>query len=237
MRAMTRRARMIAVGIATCFGILAVVEPVRGDGGDVLPPQARPRGISLTEAATTVAPFTAALNAGLGVQLEYLEPLPLQVLYVDPETLDFEFEDGGITGVGSNHFTVPTGTMFYVPILNADDTGVDAPSFPTDDAGTVPYFFGRSQFGAEGMTIIVDGQSTEIGSAYLSRLLSFPEGLPSGATRYLTLGVFLTPLTPGTHTIIIRGAFTGAALQERYGLEFFGEEITYTVEVVPGGRP
>ena len=38
MRAMTRRARMIAVGIATCFGILAVVEPVRGDGGDVLPP-------------------------------------------------------------------------------------------------------------------------------------------------------------------------------------------------------
>src|SRR4051812_22850524 len=237
MRAMTRRALVIAVGIAAFFGILAGGGRVRGEGGDALPRQAKLQGVSRAEAATIVAPFTAALNAGLGIRLEYLELLPFQVLYVDPETVAFEFEDGGITGVGSNHFTVPTGTGFYVPIINADDTGVDAPFFPTNDAGTVPYFFGRSQFGAEGMTIIVDGQATEIGSSYLSRLLSFPEGLPSGATRYLTLGVFLTPLTPGTHTITIRGAFTGAALQERYGLEFFGEEITYMVEVVPDGRP
>src|SRR5262249_4380991 len=123
MRAMTRRAPAIAVGIAAFFGILAAAEPVRGDGGDVLPPGAKLRGVRLTEAATPVAPFTAALNSGLGVQLEYLEPLPFQVLYVDPETIRFEFADGGITGVGSNSFTVPTGASFFVPIINADDTG------------------------------------------------------------------------------------------------------------------
>ncbi|WZO95759.1 hypothetical protein EP7_002728 [Isosphaeraceae bacterium EP7] len=230
MRAMTRGATAIAAGMIACSGLLAVAGSATA-GGKILPPTARANGLSLTDIARIVAPFTAAGN-----DPALLQPTPVQVLHYDPATAEFSFGDGGITATGSGRFTVPTGTMFYIPVFNADDTGLDAPFFPTDDAGGVAFFFGRSQFGAEGITIIVDGQATVLGPDYLSGLLSFSEPLASGATRVLTVGAFLTPLPPGTHTITIRAAFTGAAFPDRYGLAFFAEDITYTVEVVPGRR-
>jgi hypothetical protein len=235
------RARAIAAGIAACIGFLTVAVPVRaGGGGNVMPPTAQPHGFSLTGIARLVAPFTASGN-----NPAFFPETPFQILFVDPATSHFEITDidhdglPELTGVGTNRFVVPTGTMFYVPIINADDTPPDGPFFPTTQtsrAGVIDYFFGQSQLGAEGMTIIVDGQATEIGPPYLSDLLSFPSGLPSGATRYLTLGVFLTPLTPGTHTVTIRGKYAGDALPNRDGLDSFGEDITYTVDVVPGGK-
>jgi hypothetical protein len=51
-----------------------------------------------------------------------------------------------------------------------------------------------------------------------------------GGTHYMTLAAFLTPLTPGTHTVAIEGDFSGLAV-----LNFFHAPVdfvlTYTVNV------
>jgi len=48
----------------------------------------------------------------------------------------------------------------------------------------------------------------------------------------LILGVFLTPLTLGTHTIKLHGQLAGAAVVQAYGGPFT-EDITYFVTVAP----
>jgi hypothetical protein len=56
--------------------------------------------------------------------------------------------------------------------------------------------------------------------------------LDGGGTHYTTIGVFLTPLTPGTHTVEIKGTLAGAAVLAFTGGTPSGEDITYTVRVV-----
>ena len=72
---------------------------------------------------------------------------------------------------------------------------------------------------------MVDSQVTSLGPAYA--VGAETPGLPTGGNLYTVAAVFLTPLSPGTHTVIIRARFTGEALA-RGVFEF---EITYTVIV------
>jgi hypothetical protein len=47
-------------------------------------------------------------------------------------------------------------------------------------------------------------------------------------------GVFLSPLSPGTPTITIRGGAWGDLVEETLGITHLREDFTYTVNVVRG---
>jgi hypothetical protein len=49
----------------------------------------------------------------------------------------------------------------------------------------------------------------------------------------ITVGAFLSPLSPGTHTVAIAGEFSGALFQQLTGLNFVQFEATYAVTVLP----
>ena len=69
---------------------------------------------------------------------------------------------------------------------------------------------------------------TELGPDYVAGAITKP--LPDGGgTGYIAIAAFLTPLSKGTHTVSISGAFDGAAFDPFGG--GFGFEITYTVIV------
>jgi hypothetical protein len=80
--------------------------------------------------------------------------------------------------------------------------------------------------------VVVDGEVTSLGPEYV--VGTETPVLGTGGDRYTTAAVFLTPLSPGTHTVTIRARFTGEAFEEFP--EFFPGgvfefEITYTVIV------
>ena len=81
--------------------------------------------------------------------------------------------------------------------------------------------------------MIVDRESTPLGPSYVAGPVTTPPLLDGGGTHYTTIGVFLTPLTPGTHKVEIKGTLAGAAVLAITGGTPFGEDITYTVHVVP----
>ena len=78
-------------------------------GRGVLPPSATPKGYSLADMSRLTALFTTSGN-----QASYYPKTPFQVLYVNP----------------GNSFTVRRGTMFYVPLWNADDSPPVVGKFP-----------------------------------------------------------------------------------------------------------
>jgi hypothetical protein len=205
-------------------------------GGTVLPATARPHGYSLEDATKALALFTTSGN-----DTQYLPPkteFPFQVLYDDPNTRTFtQIEINGRNGIlatSSNHFTVASGTPFFVPLWNADDSPPVVGDFPKDASGATDYFFNSKQLGATGFQIIVDGKSTPIGPSYVAFATTAP--LPDGGgTHMITLGAYLHPLSVGTHTITITGALTGDAVYATYG-QIFAENITYTVQVAPHGK-
>jgi hypothetical protein len=53
--------------------------------------------------------------------------------------------------------------------------------------------------------------------------------LDGGGTHIMTLGVFLTPLSKGTHTISYQATFAGAAVAPTYGVTFLKFVNTYMV--------
>lgn len=185
-------------------------------GGDLLPPTAKPKGYSLSDIAKATAAFSVS---GPGNRSSANEPkIPFQILY----TSDINKPP--------NTFSVRPGTMLYVPIAFADDSPIILGTFPdfADSAAVANYFFSPDQLGAEFLEIVVDGQVASIGedSGYAVGVKTPP--LPDGGgTHYLTVAVFLTPFTKGTHTVTIRGKFTGTAL----GGETFEFKDTYTVTV------
>ena len=185
-------------------------------GGDLLPPTAKPKGYSLSDIAKATAAFSVS---GPGNRSSANEPkTPFQILY----TSDINKPP--------NTFSVRPGTMLYVPIAFADDSPPILGTFPdfTDPAAVANYFFSPDQLGAEFLEIVVDGQVASIGedSGYAVGVETPP--LPDGGgTHYLTVAVFLTPFTKGTHTVTIRGRFTGTAL----GGDTFEFKDTYTVTV------
>jgi len=195
-------------------------------GGKVMPAGAQPHGWSLARMTGALALFTTGGNDPANYP-----DTPFQVLYVDPSTVNVVPVNGGLQTVGSNTFTVPVGTSFFVPLFNVDDSPPVLGTWPANHQEAIGYFFGASQIGARGFEITIDGQSASIGSAYLAGPVGTPPLLDGGGTHILTLGAFLHPLTPGTHTVSIAGGVFGEQLLSTFGISFLTENDTYRVTV------
>jgi hypothetical protein len=200
-----------------------------GDGGHVLPPDARPHGYSLAKMAQLVGQFTTSNN-----NPTYYPNTPFQILFQDPATETSTPVAGGVVQTGRNVFNVAPGTMFYVPVGNADDSPPFVPGFPSAPGpAAVHYFFSPKYNGGKNFAIIVDGESTELGPDYLAGPVTTPPLLDGGGTHIITLGAFLSPLKKGVHTVTIQGGFFGAPLQSTFGIAFETFSITYFVNVGP----
>ncbi len=216
----------VTLALALLFGVVtASPSAAKGGGGRALPPNARPHGYSLSEMGRETAVFSLSNN-----DPALLPDTPFQVLYVDPATVGFVPDDGGLLATGTNTFTVEVGTPFYVPLFSVNTLPPVLGVFPTTRAEAISYFFDQSQIGGKGFEVIVDGKSTPVGAAYLTGpVTTVFEGED---VQVITLGVFLHPLPPGTHTVTIRGGVFGDLIAETYGIQFLREDFTYTVNVV-----
>ena len=74
----------------------------------------------------------------------------------------------------------------------------------------------------------MDGKSTPVRAAYLVGPVTTPPLNDGGGTHIIQLAAFLSPMTAGTHTVEIKGEFTGQAIQPT---TFISEDITYMVHV------
>jgi hypothetical protein len=199
-----------------------------GGGGDVLPAEARFHGFTLTDMVAVTALFNTSNN-----DLSQYPQTPFQILFVDRSTQVFNFVNGGVVITGTNQFTVAAGTPFYVPVEFIDDSPPILGTFPTDPSMVANYIFAHDQTGSKNLQIIVDGRVTPIGSAYAAGPVQTPPLLDGGGTHIITVGAFLTPLSPGTHTVAIAGEFSGVLFQQATGLTFEQFALTYTVTVTP----
>jgi hypothetical protein len=179
--------------------LVAACPALAGSGGNVLPANANPKGYSLSDAAAT----TAVYNTG-----------PRDT--AQPNWPFFLLADDA---------TVKPGTFLYVPIFFADDSGVVDPApFPTDlnDQDVVGNYIIDSVnafIHAHGVPasveitdlfIEVDGKDTVLDDSYVSGVTTppLPDGQPAG-THYIVAAAFLTPLTPGKHTVGVGGIING----------------------------
>ena len=191
---MWTRDRILKVLLAV-LGVLTCTAPALAGGGNVLPPSATPRAYSLSE----IAVATAVYNTGVNVGLSPSPPnVPFEVLV--PDTL---------------HVTVKPGTMLYLPIFFSDDSDTVAPGFPADiaDQQAAADFLNSyvlMNFGVTDFIVQVDGQTTILDDDYIVGVTTapLPDGPPAG-THYIVSAAFLTPLTPGTHTVGLGGIIGG----------------------------
>jgi hypothetical protein len=227
-----RRKGFVVLALTSIFCV-AGVSPANASGGRLLPPQASPYGYSIESIASELAQFSASGN-----DPQYLpDTKPIQVLYAAPETFRRfpAVPDGnGVLTTGSNSFTVRAGTVFFVPLWNADDSPPYAAPFPTTDAEARSYFFDPDKTGGRNFEIIVDGKRHRVGPAYLTGPFSTPPLPDGGGTHMITLGAFLSPLDPGRHVVSIRGGVFGADIKATYEEAFFREAISYRVDVRKG---
>ncbi|HEY3310973.1 MAG TPA: hypothetical protein VGK00_04960 [Anaerolineales bacterium] len=194
--------------------VLSLAATPTPSGGVVLPAVAIARDYSLKEAAAT----TAVFNVGTRTEDTLPADFPFQILYVAPNSV-------------SNSFTVPAGTMLYVPIVYSTD--MDTPyvlRYPdvNDPADVSDYYFGRNRLGADTLRITVDGKDTDLGPGYAAGTNT--AGLPDGGHAYTVVAAFLTPLTPGEHTVSVYGHLSGTDSLNNFGgpWEF---SISYSVIV------
>jgi hypothetical protein len=218
----------LTIFLAFALGYAAPSGAATG-GGRVLPPQARVFGYSLSDMASETALFTFTENDPANYP-----DTPIQVLYADLNTFEATEVDGCTHVTLSNEFTTSVRTFYYVPILNNSDIPPLHGVFPTTAAESRAHFFGPNGFAGQ-YEVVVDGSATPVGPAFAVGPVAAPlESL--GGSRVDTLGVFLAPLRPGTHTVVVRGTLTGPITQEAFGVECLSFEFTYTVHVVlPGG--
>ncbi len=216
------RARFAAAAGLLVALAVASAGPAWSKGSSVRPPTAKAHGLSLTEMAEAVAPFTVSDNNPAAYP-----DTPLQVLYIDGVD-DWQMVDGGLVATANDSFTVAPGTTLYVPLFNLSDVPPYLEPFPSTPAEASPYFFDLSQFGGS-FEIVVDGVATPIGPEYLVGPIT-DEG---SGTRLITLGAFVGPLSVGTHTVTVNGGIYGAAVDKTHGVSFIEEHLNYTVTVVP----
>jgi hypothetical protein len=195
-------------------------------GGHVMPPNARPFGFSLRDMAAKNAQFVTSFN-----NPQFFPTTPFQILYFDPTTVVFSSLPGnGVIETGSKAFPVSEGTVFYVPIANVDDSPPVAGIFPTSSTTAAGYWFDSSQLGGS-QSIVVDGKTTSIGAKYLVGPITTQPLQDGGGTHIITIGVFLTPLNKGSHTVSISTRLDGAAILPALSINFLEGEFTYSVIV------
>jgi len=204
---MKRSLLVLAVSILVAGGTRLTAG---GDGGPVLPASATPSDFSLDDMAAELALFSSSGN-----DLAHYPDTPFQILYISD----------------TNTFTVPAGTRFFVPVFFVDDSPPILGTFPDDVDDIAAYVFGADQLGGYDMQIVVDGEATTLGPAYLGSTHVGGAGLlDGGGHNFIQLGGFLTPLTPGKHTVTIIANFDGAVINELFG-QGITLEATYTVNV------
>lgn len=173
----------------------------RRDGdGRVLPASAKPKGYSLSD----IAAATAAYNID---QSTPPPNVPFKILVGDT--------------------TVKPDTMFYLPIFFADDSTNPpaAPGFPTNISNRdadADYLY--SQAGVDAFIVQVDDKLTILDDDYVRGVKVAL--LPDGATHYIVSAAFLTPLTPGKHTVGIGGVIDGGSDDDDEPVVFVSYDVT-----------
>jgi hypothetical protein len=202
-------------------------------GGTVMPAQAKPRGYSLDTMAKALALFDTSGN-----QMQFYPKTPFQILFQDPNKTQFQSvtcPNGGpgFLVIGVNSFAVRSGTPYFVPLFSVDDSPPVLGAFPTEESQIEDYFFSPDEYGGRGFAIIVDGKQTSVGPEYLAGPIeqTSPPLQDGGGTHLIQLGVFLTPLTPGAHTVTIVGQVASSALFSTYGFNCLQQDDTYAVKV------
>jgi hypothetical protein len=178
----------------TVFGVLAFAASALAGGGDVLPSNANPKGYSLKKMAAATAVYNTGEDTG--------NPLT-------PPPPDVPFH------ILKDDVTVKPGTMLYLPVFHADDSGGADPGFPADvdDHDACAEFLDDlvlNDFAVEAFIVQVDGQTVVLDDGYISGTTTPPllDGTPAG-TNYIVSAAFLTPLTPGTHKVGFGGVIFG----------------------------
>jgi hypothetical protein len=222
--------------------VFATPTPAIAGPSGVLPASTTLNGYSLTRMAREVALFTTSGN-----NPTYYPTTPFQILYTQQTAFDppgncapaytgscgvvFHDPSGGPAGV----FPVKPDTTFYVPIANLDDSPPVIGTYPNTPAGAKIYFFDPLQGGGRDISITIDGTTTLLGSAYVAGPVVSPKPLLDGGGRHIiTLGVFVSPLTPGNHTVEIRATQSSPAIRAAYGYDFQRLDFTYDVDVSQG---
>ncbi|WP_341531343.1 hypothetical protein WKK05_37095 (plasmid) [Nostoc sp. UHCC 0302] len=156
--------------------------------GDVLTANTIVNGFSLTDAAKAIAPFQDQLTIGPDSSL--LPNTPFQLLTL-----------------AANTYNVTSNTYFYVPLSSVNNSPPILGTFPPDSSQNAFYWFDPTQLGGQDLSIIVDGRATAIGSDYLAGPVT--RNLPFGGNSTIVLAAFLSPLSPGEHTVQIQGKYNG----------------------------
>ncbi|GAA3639416.1 hypothetical protein [Microlunatus ginsengisoli] len=229
-RAFLVRIAVRAASIVALMAMLVAPGPASAHqrGATVLPPDARPCGYSLSEMTRRLALFTTSGN-----DQAYYPRTPFQILYFDPATAQVDTSGDGWAFSGTNTFSVPAGTQFFVPLQNADDSPPVLGTLPRSQAEAASYFFDPAQLGAKGYRIDVDGVATPIGPRYVAGPVRTPPLLDGGGRHMITLGAFVGPLPPGKHTVTIDGGLYGDLLFPAYGIRFLRGHFSYQVSVAP----
>jgi hypothetical protein len=116
--------------------------------------------------------------------------------------------------------TVKRDTLIYRPIFVVDDSGVPVPGFPKNIANQkadAKYFdavAGADPYDVEAFLAVVDGKITVLDDDYIVGVKTPPllDGTPAG-THYIVSACFLTPLTPGKHTVSYGGIIGGEPIE------------------------
>jgi hypothetical protein len=190
---MGNRDRTVKVLVAV-LGVFTCTAYAQTGGGNVLPSTATPKGYSLKQMAAATAVYNTGFEAG--------SPLT-------PPPPDVPFH------ILVENATVKSGTMLYLPIFYADDSAGAPPGFPADIndqeacADCIDDLV-LDDFGVEAFIVQVDGQTTVLDDGYISGTTTAPllDGTPAG-TNYIVSAAFLTPLTPGSHTVSFGGIIDG----------------------------
>jgi hypothetical protein len=190
---MGNRDRTVKVLVAV-LGVFTCTAYAQTGGGNVLPSTANPKGYSLKQMAAATAVYNTGEDTG-----NPLTPPPPDVPFL----------------ILKGDVTVKPGTVLYLPVFHADDSGGADPGFPadvTDQVACAEFLDGLvlDDFGVEAFIVQVDGQTTVLDDGYISGTTTAPllDGTPAG-TNYIVSAVFLTPLTPGSHTVSFGGIIDG----------------------------
>jgi hypothetical protein len=221
---MSHRGVRIAI-LGMVLGIVTPAAPAFA-GGEVLPPNAKPHGYSLSDMVRQSALFFSSGN-----NVAYYPDTPFQILFTppgyDPATHEPVVFD-----------KVRTGMMLYVPLFMSDDSPPVVGDFPDvrHQAAVADYYFSQAEVGITIAEIQVDdGEWTTLGRGYATGAAT-PPLLDGGGTHLTVLGAFINPLNRGKHTVTIRVLATGAAWQAYLafiGVPYTGDtfEVTYIVKV------